>query len=141
MMAQLDYELNNVVNSLKEKNMWEDTIFLFTTDNGGMPVVGGSNYPFRGMKGDAWEGGVRGPAFIKIPTKYNDFNFSKGSCFHGLVHISDWLPTFKGLLKIEGAIFDESLYTGTGIDQTPAFTGSGAQKWILGASTCIIFNQ
>lgn len=76
--------------------------FSFTTDNGGMPIVGGYNYPFRDMKSDSWEGGVRGPAFVRIP---NNFNIRKlnqkqiskeGSCYEGLFHISDWLQTLKG---------------------------------------------
>lgn len=71
MMAQLDFEIQRVTQALKDKHMWDDTILIFTTDNGGMPVVGGFNYPFRGMKSESWDGGVRGPAFIRIPKKNN----------------------------------------------------------------------
>jgi arylsulfatase A-like enzyme len=140
MMLQLDYELSKVVDSLKKKNMWEDTVLVFTTDNGGMPIVGGYNYPFRGMKSDSWEGGVRGPAFVRIPSFYynNEFNLNKKEfCFHGLIHISDWLPTLKGLLKSQGATFDESLYKDlTGIDQSSALTGHGAKKFLVNDQTC-----
>jgi arylsulfatase B/arylsulfatase I/J len=40
----------------------EDTLIVFTTDNGG--IGASSNYPLRGKKGTIWEGGMRGVAFI-----------------------------------------------------------------------------
>jgi arylsulfatase A-like enzyme len=121
MMLQLDYELSRVIQSLKDNNLWEDTILVFTTDNGGMPIVGGYNYPFRGMKSDSWEGGVRGPAFVRIPKFLPNLNQNTMGCFDGLFHISDWLPTLKGFLISQGAVFDEKLYQHiTGVDQSSA---------------------
>jgi arylsulfatase A-like enzyme len=143
MMLQLDYELSRVVQRLKERKLWEDTILVFTTDNGAMPIVGGYNYPFRGMKSDSWEGGVRGPAFIRIPENFypnesKSYRNSKGLCFDGLFHISDWLPTLKGILKTRGAEFNEALYTEiTGVDQSEALINQGPQKYLLRNDQCI----
>lgn len=46
------------------QGMWEDTVFIFASDNGGSAVVGGDNGPLRGGKGFLYDGGLRAPAFI-----------------------------------------------------------------------------
>ena len=55
MMAQVDAGIERVIIALKEKGMWEDTMVVFTSDNGGNPLVGGFNYPFTGSKVTGWE--------------------------------------------------------------------------------------
>lgn len=94
MMAQLDNGINRVVESLKKSGMWEDTLFAFASDNGGMPVVGGGNYPYRGIKSSAWEGGVRAPAFIITP---DWLEWPSGVSFDGLFHVADWMPTLLSI--------------------------------------------
>ena len=42
----------------------EQTLFILTGDNGGIPYAGGFNYPLRGCKATTFEGGVRSIAFI-----------------------------------------------------------------------------
>lgn len=44
--------------------MWEDTLFIFASDNGGFLNGGGDAGPLRGQKGQHYEGGIRTPAFI-----------------------------------------------------------------------------
>lgn len=71
MIACLDEGIGNVTKSLEEAEMLDDTIIVFTTDNGG-PAQGfnsnmASNWPLRGMKRTLWQGGVRGAAFIRGP--------------------------------------------------------------------------
>jgi hypothetical protein len=51
--------------ALRELGLYDDTIIVFTSDNGGNPLMGGSNYPYLGGKSTAWEGGSRAPAFIR----------------------------------------------------------------------------
>lgn len=68
MISALDEGIGNVTKALKDANMMDDTIIVFTTDNGG-PAQGfnsnmASNWPLRGMKRTLWEGGVRGNGFV-----------------------------------------------------------------------------
>ena len=49
---------------LKKQDMWKETLFIWTTDNGSPVQVAGSNAPLRGGKGSDWEGGVRTPAVV-----------------------------------------------------------------------------
>ncbi len=73
--------------------MLEDTVIIFSSDNGGMPFGAGFNYPFRGAKGSYLEGGVRVPAFVYGP-KYFPTAFEH----HSLFHIADFLPTLMPMI-------------------------------------------
>ena len=59
----MDNAVGNIVNSLKEAGMYDNSLILFSTDNGGS-VENFSNYPLRGHKEMLYEGGVRGVAFV-----------------------------------------------------------------------------
>lgn len=88
MMKALDEGIGDVVAQLKAVGMWEKTIIIFTTDNGGTDQGGGNNWPLRGNKATVWEGGVRGIGFVRGPGITKPFTYS------GLLHAVDWLPTF-----------------------------------------------
>merc|ERR1712125_316516 len=87
--------IGNVTAALKHAGIWENTILLFLSDNGGASL--GNNYPLRGGKYSPFEGGLRVMAFLNggfLPSHV------AGTTFDGLVHISDWYPTF---CKLAGA--------------------------------------
>lgn len=44
--------------------MWDDTLLVFASDNGGSLSRGSDNGPLRGTKGDQYDGGIRTPAFL-----------------------------------------------------------------------------
>ena len=54
---------SQAVASLKRSGLWENSVLLFSTDNGG-PVPASSNLPLRGTKESLYEGGVRGVALL-----------------------------------------------------------------------------
>ena len=79
-----------VVELLKEKSMWNNTIFVVSSDNGGAPC-GGSNYPLRGSKLTFFEGGVRVLAFANGGLLPDNM---RGKTSEGFIHIADWYTTF-----------------------------------------------
>ena len=84
-----------VIEDLKAAAMFDNSIVLVTTDNGGEPWD--SNSPLKGTKDTVYEGGIRGASFLMSPllakTSYK---------FNGLIHLVDWVPT---LLQAAGAHF------------------------------------
>ena len=50
MVKALDDAVGKIVETLDETNMMENTLIVFTTDNGGNVVAGGNNFPLRGSK-------------------------------------------------------------------------------------------
>lgn len=46
------------------QGMWDDTVFVFASDNGGPVFIAGDNGPLRGGKAEFYEGGLLAPAFI-----------------------------------------------------------------------------
>jgi arylsulfatase A-like enzyme len=75
--------------------MWENLVFVVTTDNGG-PItecggIGAKNGILRGCKCNLWDGGVRGTAFINSPLL--QATQPAGYIYHGLMHAVDLFPT------------------------------------------------
>lgn len=93
----VDESIGNIVEKFKEKKMWDNTLLVISSDNGG-PSEHESNYPLRGGKGSDFEGGVRVLAFATgplIPTNM------RGAQLPGLTHIADWYATFAHLARQE----------------------------------------
>ena len=68
MVAALDESVLNITIALTEKKLINDTVIVFTTDNGGaaghMELNIASNYPLKGGKFTVWEGGIRAVGFV-----------------------------------------------------------------------------
>ena len=64
-IAELDHSVGLLLDGLEELGLKENTLVLFTSDNG--PFYGGSSGGLRGMKGKTWEGGLRVPMIAYMP--------------------------------------------------------------------------
>ncbi len=90
MTTELDYGVGNITNALKANgNMWENTLFIFMSDNGG-PLDHSSNWPFRAGKGHHFEGGYRVVAFLSGPALPLNV---RGTTYSGMMHAADWYRT------------------------------------------------
>lgn len=110
MIKLLDDILGSLVDRLKEHGLWENTLMVVTSDNGG-PIdpkeSGATNYPLRGGKYSDWEGGVRATAFVSggyLPKE------RRGTIVREAIHIADWYATLPALAGIDVGQ-EESVYT------------------------------
>jgi arylsulfatase B len=92
MAAHLDEAVGNVTQALKDYGLWDNTLVVFTSDNGG-PTNGdeltySDNYPLRGGKNTLWEGGNRVVGIVRGAgiKKTNYINNEK-------IYATDWLPS------------------------------------------------
>src|ERR1017187_10168314 len=89
-MKQLDDNIGVVLAKLEQMGQLDNTIVVFTTDNGAQQVTfpDGGVTPFKGQKGSAWEGGYRCPMVVRWPGHIKPETV-KSQMFAAL----DWLPT------------------------------------------------
>nr|XP_039270590.1 arylsulfatase I-like [Styela clava] len=88
MVLAMDESIRNVTRHLADVGILDDTIIVFSTDNGGETRAGGDNWPLRGRKATLWEGGIKGVGFVhgrRLKIHHMTYN--------GLLHVSDWFPT------------------------------------------------
>ncbi|MGC2650769.1 MAG: arylsulfatase [Candidatus Cybelea sp.] len=90
-MAQLDDIVGSVMKKLKDDGLDENTIVMFTTDNGteNFTWPDGGQTPFAGGKGTVLEGGFRAPCILRWPGKV-----AAGKVENGIFSGLDWFPTF-----------------------------------------------
>ncbi len=114
MMMNLDDNIGRIIDTLQETGQWEDTLIVFLSDNGGQPHANASiNLPFRGKKGDVYEGGVRIPFMVQWPRE-----IPAGQVVDYPVFSLDVLPTALAAARSKPA--DD--ITGAGVNLLPALT-------------------
>eukprot|EP00927_Polykrikos_kofoidii_P009055 TRINITY_DN13758_c0_g1_i1.p1 TRINITY_DN13758_c0_g1~~TRINITY_DN13758_c0_g1_i1.p1 ORF type:complete len:589 (+),score=74.99 TRINITY_DN13758_c0_g1_i1:120-1886(+) len=121
MVSVVDRSVENVTAALRRTGMWDNTLFIWTTDNGSPTQVAGSNAPLRGSKGVDWEGGIRVPAFLSggfLPP------WMVGRSLDGLVTIWDYFATICALAGVDPTEPQKSSPTPVdSFDMWPYFSG------------------
>jgi len=102
MVAAMDEGVGQVVEALDEKGLRDNTLIIFSSDNGGArPGKVTDNGPLRAGKGTIFEGGVRVCAFVTWPG-----HIPAGKVIKEPLHGVDWYPT---LVRLAGGSLDQAL--------------------------------
>ena len=94
-IEELDWSVGEIMRTLKESQLDEKTLVIFTSDNG---AATGSSAPWRGKKGSQFEGGVREPCLMRWPGR-----IPAGTTCNQIAGNIDLLPTFAKLVGVEPA--------------------------------------
>jgi arylsulfatase A-like enzyme len=122
MIATLDRHVGQIVAKLEEQGLADNTLIIFTSDNGphleggADPDFFDSNGPLRGYKRDLYEGGIRVPMIAYLPGTVAAGESDHVSAFW------DVLPT---LADLAGAPVPDDI---DGISMLPTLTGQGGQE-------------
>lgn len=87
MIHHMDEGIGRIVHALKENGQLENTLIVFTSDNGGERFS--NNWPFVGQKMDLLEGGIRVPTVVHWPRVIQNASISNSQCI-----TMDWSATF-----------------------------------------------
>lgn len=113
MVRRLDYQVGRVLDALHAAGVEQDTIVVFTSDNGGERFS--DTWPFSGRKTELLEGGLRIPAIVRWP------GVAKPGATSDAQMISmDWLPTFAAT----AGTAPDPAYPSDGINIAPAIAGN-----------------
>ena len=91
-VSMLDHNIGRLLTYLKEKELEENTLIVFTSDNGPehrTATAFGSSGPLRGAKGHIHDGGIHVPGIVRWPGKV-----APGTVSEEPINGTDWLPTF-----------------------------------------------
>jgi arylsulfatase len=89
-VQEIDWTVGELVNALRDTGQEENTLVMFTSDNG--PWYEGSAGPLRGRKADSWDGGMRVPFLAAMPSR-----IPAGKVVNGMSNAMDLMPTLARL--------------------------------------------
>ncbi|MCL4103885.1 UNVERIFIED_CONTAM: hypothetical protein GTU68_034747 [Idotea baltica] len=112
----MDYAIGDLLNSLEEQGLDENTIVIFMSDNGGQSIFGSGgadNSPLRGGKGEVFEGGIRNVSVMRWPAQIKGNQQLKQ-----VVSVMDVFPTLAAAAGIETGATKKL----DGVNMLPAIT-------------------
>src|SRR5580700_9692090 len=115
MIQEMDLQIGRVLEALAKNGLAENTIVIFTSDNGGERFA--DTWPFTGRKTELLEGGLRIPAIISWPAR-----IPRGGTADQVSISMDWMPT---LLAAAGVSPDPA-FPPDGINLLPMLSGNAA---------------
>lgn len=119
MMMEIDWSVQQILKTLQETGIAENTLLIFTSDNGPWLNFGnhnGSTSGFREGKGNSWEGGVRVPCLVSWPDVIQEGRVAN--------QLASTLDVFATLADIVG--YDDHPYGMDGISFLPLLRGDGS---------------
>jgi len=120
MLQFLDSQIGRILDRLDELGLAENTLVLFSSDNGAADKRGGSNGTLRGWKWNLYEGGIRVPLIVRWPGHVPAGRVDETS----VLNICDFALTFCRL----GGASMEAGYHGDGVDMTDALLGKSFER-------------
>lgn len=151
-ITHMDAGIGKIVEALEKTGQLDNTLLLFSSDNGGQRSGGrapkqyggkfpaysvlADNKPLRGWKGDLYEGGIRGPAFLHWPGRL------KPGISKAVLHAVDWLPTLAAVIgaplpedaKLDGKNVQGSITKKKGSTERILYWHTGRQSAIRAGS-------
>jgi arylsulfatase A-like enzyme len=107
-VEEIDWSVGEILQCLKKEGLDEQTMVVFTSDNGAAEQFGGSNKPLSGWKGRTMEGGMRVPCIMRWPGK-----IPQGRKVDEITSTMDLLPTIHSVVYQES--FDQRMIDGHNI--------------------------
>lgn len=152
MVAAMDKSLGDIMQFLTSKNIAQNTIIIFMSDNGGLSLTGArgniahvQNLPLRAGKGSMYEGGIRVPMIVKWPEKVKTNTIN-----HQYIIAEDFFPSilemagisnYKTIQKIDGKSFVPYLKNNSITDTNRVLIWHYPNKWIEGDGPAINYKS
>ncbi len=136
-VAELDWSCGVIMQELKQLGLEENTLVIFTSDNGSKANFGASNYPLKGAKGSSYEGGFRVPMIAVWKDKIKE----NVRC-NSIISQIDFLPTLQTMMGtnlnsdvIDGCDMTNTLFNGQNVRDTFVYFAGRHREEKLGLAT------
>lgn len=95
-VEEIDWSMGQIMDYLRDNDLANNTLVMFSSDNGAAKPFGGTNLPLSGWKGSTWEGGMRVPGIFWWPEKLQPRKVE-----NAMATTMDILPTIGNIVNAE----------------------------------------